>query len=106
MDRRHLPWGLVLAGLVLPGCVMASPCSPLTMSAAALALSCEGCHGRGGRSVDPIPSLAGQSVEDLQFALRSFQQALPSDQLMPRLLKNVAPATLRELACYFSQMVP
>lgn len=102
MDRRHTLWSLLLGGLI-PCAVLASPCAPVDMAAAALALSCEGCHGRGGRSVAPIPSLAGQAVEQLEQALLAFQEAPEPDALMPRLVRNVAPATLRQWACYFSQ---
>lgn len=102
MDRRHTLWSLLL-GSFIPCAVLASPCAPVDRHMTALALSCEGCHGRGGNSIGPIPSLAGQPVEELEHALLAFQDAPATQDLMPRLLQNVPPATLRLWACYFSQ---
>lgn len=68
-----------------------------------LAGGCANCHGPGGRSPGPIPSIAGVPAAVLEAQLLAFRaDQVPGTTVMTRLTKGFSEAELKILAAWFA----
>jgi cytochrome c553 len=81
---------------------------------AAVAATCQACHGTNGNSVNPEwPNLAGQNIAYLEHQLHLFHDAMrpgmPGDaaaSLMPPMAAPLTDQNIQDVAVYFSQQTP
>lgn len=77
--------------------------SPLAASAQdanprLIALSCQGCHGPGGHSPGPVPSINGRSAVALADALHSYRADQRPSTVMGRIAKGYSDAEIEAVA--------
>lgn len=73
------------------------------LSAEALSLPCNGCHGPDGVSQGvSIPSIAGMNAEYMTEAMVQFKQGRRSATIMTRIARGYKDYELRKIAGYFS----
>lgn len=92
------------------------PCSAeisaawIIQDTAVLAATCATCHGPQGRAPSrdaSIPSLRGQSVQQLAQRLQALQdRSAPDATVMPQLLQGLTPQQLQALAYWFAAPQP
>lgn len=71
----------------------------------AIAASCMGCHGEGGRSNNSLwPNLAGQKRDYFLKQLKAFKTGERKDPMMNPLMKSLSDSDLETLADYFSNL--
>ena len=68
-----------------------------------LAATCASCHGTGGKSRGPVPSLAGQPKADLVQKMNDFRDGKRPATIMHQLAKGYTPAQVELLAGWFAQ---
>ena len=72
-----------------------------------LTLACEGCHGSGGRSVNPaVPSLAAQPRQFIATQLLMYREGNRKNPIMSPLTSRLSNADLNQLAAYFAAQAP
>ncbi len=67
-----------------------------------LALTCTGCHGPGGVSPGPIPSLAGRPFDELAADLYAFRDGPHPWTIMKRFMVAFSDEDIIALATYFA----
>lgn len=68
-----------------------------------MAATCEGCHGKGGRSTTPqFPVLAGQYYDYLVHALKAYRSGQRKNAIMNGMASNLSNQDIKDLAEYFS----
>lgn len=100
---RHArsPLALALLALFWAGAARAENAPP--DEARILAGPCAACHGPDGVSPAEIPSIAGQSREDLVAKLTAFRDAPPAGTtVMDRHMRGYDDAQIALLAAYFA----
>ena len=111
MDKGSVFWVLNLAlaasllGLVLwfPGAIFDRQEDHLDgPGVETLALTCTGCHGPGGISPGPIPSLAGRSFDVLATDLYAFRDGDYPGTIMKRFMMAFSDEDITALAAYFA----
>src|SRR4051812_35730613 len=97
--------------------LLAAPASLPEDSAAAgaaVAATCQACHGTNGNSSHPEwPNLAGQNTAYLEHQLHLFHDSMrtgmpgdPAAALMPPMAAPLTDQNIRDVAVYFSQQTP
>ncbi len=97
------PRFLILAGALLaPWAAQAQSADALQIRS--LAATCANCHGTDGRAAagSAIPSLAGQSRDQLVTQLKAFKAGTRPSTIMTQLAKGYTDAQLEQLAAYFA----
>ena len=69
-------------------------------SAAALAVSCSGCHGEGGRA---IVSLEGLSADDIEARFLMYRSSTVGDSAMHRMARGYTEEQIRLIADYLGR---
>lgn len=70
-----------------------------------LAVTCMGCHGQAGVSMNPVwPNLAGQKRDYLVKQLQAFRTGERKDPLMNPMAGTLTTANIEALAEYFSTL--
>ena len=65
--------------------------------------TCQGCHGPGGISVNPVwPSLAGQKDGYLVKQMKAFRDGARTDPMMSPMAKPLTDEDIENLAAYLS----
>jgi cytochrome c553 len=65
--------------------------------------TCQGCHGPGGISTNPLwPTLAGQKEGYLAKQLKAFRDGQRSDPMMSPMAKPLSDADIDNLVAYLS----
>lgn len=90
---------VLAAGLVLAPTGQAEELS----RAAMLSVSCEGCHGTGGRSPGAIPSIAGKSAKYLRETMERFRSDESQVTVMGRHVRGYTEEEIRLISEYFSK---
>ncbi len=68
------------------------------------AAGCTSCHGTGGRSIAPVPALAGRPKSDLLELLLAFKQGRgKAPTIMHQFAAGYSDAQLERIAEFFSQ---
>ncbi len=68
-----------------------------------MAATCEGCHGKGGRSTTPqFPVLAGQYYDYIVHALKAYRSGTRKNAIMNGMASNLSNQQIKDLAAYFS----
>ncbi len=70
--------------------------------ARALAATCTGCHGTGGASLGPIPSIAGMDTQRMILLLRQFRDGTREATIMHQLAKGYTDAQIQAMAGWFA----
>lgn len=87
-------------------CSAEIPTAWITQDTAVLAATCATCHGPQGRAPSrdaSIPSLRGQSAQQLAQRLQALQnRSAPDATVMPQLLQGLTPQQLQALAYWFA----
>ncbi|MDE0114368.1 MAG: c-type cytochrome [Albidovulum sp.] len=65
---------------------------------------CAGCHGQGGLSPGPIPSLAHLDAEAVLSLLESFREGEIEATVMNRIARGLTDAEIASLATYFGSL--
>ncbi len=68
----------------------------------ALAATCTGCHGTGGASSGPIPSIEGMDASRITFLLKEFRDGRREATVMHQLAKGYTDAQIAALADWFA----
>jgi cytochrome subunit of sulfide dehydrogenase len=72
-----------------------------------VAASCSNCHGTNGKSVGPVPSLAGATKSDLVTKMQEFKSGKRPGTIMPQLAKGYTDDQIERTAAWFaSQPAP
>ena len=91
-------------------CAAEIPAEWITQDTAVLAATCATCHGPQGRAPSrdaSIPSLRGQSVQQLVQRLQALQnRGAPDATVMPQLLQGLTSQQLQALAYWFAAPQP
>jgi len=72
----------------------------------AAAAACAGCHGETGVSSSTAPSLAGQDVQYVSAAMRSYKDGSRSDPLMKAPAASTDEAVIKDIAAYYASQQP
>ncbi|MEE8343512.1 MAG: c-type cytochrome [Gammaproteobacteria bacterium] len=68
---------------------------------------CDGCHGEGGNSSDPItPSLAGQDAQYLVAATKAYKDGPRTHALMKEIVASLSNQEINALATYYATREP
>lgn len=68
---------------------------------------CAGCHGENGNADIPgMPSLAGQHVNYLIAALKSYQDGLRKNEDMQAFVEGLGSTDIEDMAYYYAAIVP
>src|SRR3974390_3435511 len=77
---------------------------------AAAVRNCTWCHGAAAQGYNPAPRLPGQTRQDIERQIRTFQSHLrdspDSQQYMWAAVEHVSPQRAQNLAAYFSTLPP
>ncbi|MCW5621858.1 MAG: c-type cytochrome [Burkholderiales bacterium] len=68
----------------------------------ALAATCTGCHGTGGVSSGPIPSIGGMEAQQMAALLHEFRDGKRPGTIMPQLAKGYTDAQIEALSRWFA----
>lgn len=69
------------------------------------AVTCSGCHGERGMSVNDIwPNLAGQKAGYLAKALRDFREGRRTDPMMATFARHLSDDDIADLAAYYAAL--
>jgi cytochrome subunit of sulfide dehydrogenase len=68
-----------------------------------LAAQCANCHGTNGKSADVVPSLAGQSAEDLVKKMQNYRDGKMPGTIMHQLAKGYSDEQVALIADYLSK---
>jgi len=99
MMMKWRGWALATGVLAVSAMAQASP-----PTAAMLSNACAGCHGTNGGSAGPtMPSLAGQSKEAIEVAMKKFKNGERPGTIMGRLAKGYSDAEVTTMAEFFSK---
>ena len=99
MMMKWRGWALATGVLAVSALAQAAP-----PTAAMLSYACAGCHGTNGGSAGPtMPSLAGQSKEAIEVAMKKFKSGERSGSIMGRLAKGYSDAEVTAMAEFFSK---
>lgn len=71
-------------------------------SAQALAATCTGCHGTGGVSSGPIPSIGGMEAQRMAALLHEFRDGKRPATIMHQLAKGYTDAQIEALSRWFA----
>jgi len=75
-----------------------APAAAQNASPQLLSLSCAGCHGPGGHSPGPIPSIYGRSPAAIAETMRAFRSDERPATVMNRIAKGYSDAEIDALA--------
>lgn len=95
------------AVLVLLGALFVSPLQGQAQTAPTppiLGMTCTACHGPGGKSQGPIPSLAGLPAEHIASAMKAFKSGERPATLMDRIAKGYTDEEIEAMAKYFAEI--
>lgn len=67
-----------------------------------LASTCANCHNTTGRSVIPMPSIAGMSREVMLNHLKEFREGKRPATVMHQIAKGFTEAQLESIAAYYA----
>ncbi len=99
MMMKWRGWALATGVLAISALAQAAP-----PTAAMLSNACAGCHGTNGGSAGPtMPSLAGQSKEAIEVAMKKFKNGERPGTIMGRLAKGYSDAEVTAMAEFFSK---
>jgi cytochrome subunit of sulfide dehydrogenase len=88
------------ASVLIAGTI--APASAQNADPQLLTISCSGCHGPGGRSPGPIPSINSRPANQIAEALRGFRDGTRPGTVMGRISKGYTDteidAVAREIA--------
>ena len=99
MTMKWRGWVLATGALAISALAQAAPPSPAMLSNA-----CAGCHGTNGGSYGPtMPSLANQSKEAIEVAMKKFKSGERPGTIMGRLAKGYSEAEVSAMAELFSK---
>ncbi len=73
-----------------------------SLASRSLAANCANCHGTNGRSAGVIPSLAGQSRDNIARAMREFRDGKRPATIMHQLVKGYTEEQIDMLAAWFA----
>lgn len=66
------------------------------------AIPCQICHGKGGRSTNPLyPVLAGQHAQYIVKQLKAFQAGSRKDPIMNGMAEPLSETDMEDLAAFF-----
>lgn len=66
------------------------------------AIPCQICHGKGGRSTNPLyPVLAGQHAQYIVKQLKAFQTGSRKDPIMNGMAEPLSETDMEDLAAFF-----
>jgi cytochrome c553 len=66
------------------------------------AIPCQICHGKGGRSTNPLyPVLAGQHAQYIVKQLKAFQSGTRKDPIMNGMAAPLTDADMEDLGAFF-----
>ncbi len=71
-----------------------------------IAANCANCHGTNGRSLAPIPSLAGRPQGEIVLLLREFRDGTRPATVMPQLARGYTDAQIEAVAAYLAAQKP
>lgn len=99
MTMKWRGWALATGALAISAIAHAAPPTP-----AMLANACAGCHGTNGGSAGlTMPSLAGQSKEAIEVAMKKFKSGERPGSIMGRIAKGYDEAQVTAIAEFFSK---
>lgn len=99
MTMKWRGWALATGVLAISATVQAAPPTPAMLSNA-----CAGCHGTNGGSAGlTMPSLAGQSKEAIEVAMKKFKSGERPGSIMGRIAKGYNEADFTAMAEFFSK---
>lgn len=99
MTMKWRGWALATGALAISAIAHAAPPTP-----AMLANACAGCHGTNGGSAGlTMPSLAGQSKEAIEVAMKKFKSGERPGSIMGRIAKGYDEAQTTMIAEFFSK---
>lgn len=69
------------------------------------AATCEACHGKDGRSIDPnYPNLGGQHESYLIKALSDYRSGKRKEAIMGSMAMNLSNQDIEDLAAWFASL--
>ena len=99
MTIKWKGWALATGVLAISATAYAAPPTPAMLSNA-----CAGCHGTNGGSAGPtMPSLAGQSKEAIETAMKKFKSGERPGSIMGRIAKGYDEGQTKAIAEFFSK---
>ena len=69
-----------------------------------LSLSCAGCHGTDGRSVQTTPTIAGMGKASLHKTLLDYKHGRKTGTMMQKHVKGFSDEELEQVSYYFSKV--
>jgi sulfide dehydrogenase cytochrome subunit len=84
------------AACALP--VAAAPAMAQNANPQLLTISCAGCHGPGGHSAGPIPSIYGRTAPSIAEILRAFRDGTRPETVMGRIAKGYTDTEIDAVA--------
>jgi cytochrome subunit of sulfide dehydrogenase len=71
-----------------------------------IAANCANCHGTNGRSLAPMPSLAGRPQGEIALFVKEFRDGKRPGTVMPQLAKGYTDAQIDAVAAYLTAQKP
>ena len=100
--RDRLPVAAVVASLFLIA-VATRAADPAAPPGRDIAANCANCHGTNGRSLPPMPSLAGRPAGEIAMLVREFRDGKRPSTVMQQLAKGYTDAQIEAAATYFAE---
>jgi cytochrome c553 len=88
--------------VALAAALAAAPAAAQNANPQLLSLSCAGCHGPGGHSPGPIPSIHGRTQASLAETMRAFRADQRPATVMNRIAKGYSDVEIDALALEIS----
>lgn len=101
--RRGPGWAVVA---VLAAAVWSGPGEAAEVSPAMLGAACTTCHGPGGRSPGPIPSIDGLAPDAIRTSLLGFKRGQLPATIMDRIAKGFSDGEIDALAATLGTKSP
>jgi sulfide dehydrogenase cytochrome subunit len=98
MMQKLLPSSLFIVGMMC----MTQPVGAAGASGRTIGVTCNGCHGTGGRSKGSVPSLYRRPVNQLEKAMRDFKKDKRPATIMDRIAKGYTDREITEMSKYFA----
>lgn len=106
-NRRYQAKGIalvILAGAALAAPTQAEESGAAMPSGATIGYTCMGCHGVNGKSPGSIPSLVGQSEQQLRDKMLAFKDGSRPATVMDRIAKGYTDAEIAAVSRFFANL--
>lgn len=71
-----------------------------------IAANCANCHGTNGRSIAPMPNLAGRPQLEIALFVKEFRDGKRPGTVMPQLARGYTDAQIDAVAAYLAAQKP